>query len=146
MSDPVWRRIGALQRVLAPEEPPDFSGMTAEECLLWHLNKYGLAEMLSPSFESEDRDLIEAGAEDAAAASEVSVEVTFGAPPAPDSAAAVDPPPQVEATPPPPREPPASVPWWEAQLQYRPRRGPYAEDVPEEPAREPWEEDDDFTS
>ena len=51
------------------------SAMTVEERLLWHLNKYGLAEMLSPDFVGEDPEQIDAEAEDAVVVSEAIVEV-----------------------------------------------------------------------
>jgi hypothetical protein len=142
MSQPVRRRLDALRRVLLPEPPPDFSGVTEEERLLWHLKKYGLAKMLSEAFESEDREQIEAEAEDASATSEVNVEVKFEAPTAPEAAASAEPP-QVESKPPPavPEAPVAAV-WWEEQLRYRPRRLDHPLDVEPETWSEPWEEDD----
>lgn len=133
MSDPVWRRIGMLRRVLAPDEPPE--NMSAEDDLLYQVKKHGLSALLEPSEGEQAR----------ATPKSISVEAAPDPRPEPAAPAGVDPPQPVEATPPPaPAKPPAPEPWWEAQLRYRPRRGPYAEDVPEEPEREPGEEDDDL--
>jgi hypothetical protein len=136
MTEPVWRRIGALQRVLAPETPPE--NMSEEEELLWQVKKHGLAALLEPP----------EGAEAATTPGIVRVEVASESRTEPAPPASVDPPP-VEATPPPPPRPPAPVPWWEEQLRYRPDRFDRHVDLEPETWHEPWwkgEEDDDFSS
>ena len=137
MSDPVWRRIGALQRVLAPEEPPE--NMSEEEELLWQVKKHGLAAFLEPS------EGAEAATRPASSASR----------PPPKSRPEPAPPPrrrpagrsEAAPPPPPPPKPPAPVPWWEEQLRYRPDRFDRHVDLEPQTWHEPWwegEEDDDL--